>query len=199
MSSGKIVEVNFLDLGDFVETGGNYLLLRDDVPNEALVGVFGRLKTIGGVLHWYVGDFFSQVATLRGSEFANQVMEEWEYSYARASACKRVACAYDVSMRRPELSFSHHEEALVLCDSIEDALELLEQASIGSWSVATMRKQFATKGQAPQSLPSKLFNLQPVYDVLRWCSKTDPASLSPDVRQQIKEEVAPLVEWASKL
>jgi hypothetical protein len=190
--------VDFIRMGDFVKIGPNYLQLTDDVPAEALPVIYGQLKSLGGALQWFIGDFFTQVDQLRGNEYAQQMMNDWEISYARASTCKRVALAFDKSLRRQELSFSHHEEALQITESVETALDLLELASENGWSVARMR-QSTIEEPAKKAEPTQSVNFQPVYDCLRLCKATDPKSLDVNTREQLKLELEPLVKWHSQL
>lgn len=194
----KVVDVDFVDLGQFVTIGRNFLRLSDDFPQELCGEVYKKLHALAGSMQWMIGDFFCQIANLRGSEVAKQLMDEWDVSYQRAAACRHVCDLIEVENRRSDLSFSHHEQALSVTDTIDEALDLLDIASDRGLSVAKMRQYAGRQNELPPA-PTKSSPVRSIYEALKDVERLKRTTLDDSTRAQLKEDLKPMVEWYGTL
>lgn len=195
----KLLEVDFVGCGQFVEVGANYLKLADDTPAEALRAVFGGLRRVANSIQWLAGDFFCQVASLRGDALAQQLMAEWDVSYSRASAVRHVCALIPADLRVATLSFSHHEQAIQCTDTVAEALQLLQSAAANRWSVAQMRRGAARALSAAAKSAPGGSGYRDVYALVRRCEQLRRAELDETTRRQLKSELRPLVEFWEQL
>lgn len=194
-----VQKVDFVDFGDFVKVGANYLEIAQDSPDEVLAHVFQGFRQMAEGVQWWIGDFFSQVEKLRGNERVELFLREWDVSYSRVAAYKRVCEAIPPSRRFSDLTFTHHESALSDTDDIEEALDLLSIASLHKLSVAQMRKKQrqVTSGGLSGSAPN--INFRPFYDAIKSCLQIKPAQLDIADRDRLKSDLKPVVDWYNSL
>lgn len=194
----KVVPVDFAKMGGLVEVGENYLKLSADFPSELIGQLYGQLRALAGGVAWIVGDFFCQIENLKGSEVAHRLMDEWDVSYGQAATWRRVCDAFEPAMRRAELSFSHHEQALVSTASIEEAIDLLGVAARNRLSCSDMRQHAAGQQKTIGRGPSKS-GVREFYATLRVVERLKREPLDAGTRAQLKEDLKPLVEWYGTL
>lgn len=194
----KTVDVDFVNLGEFVRTTANSLELAEDFPVELAGEVFRRLEAVAGSLAWWAGDFFRQITNLKGSEVARRMMDEWDIKYSRAALYRQVCESIEPANRLPDLTFTHHEQALVVSESVSDALDLLEVASANSLSVAKMRQYAAGRGKLPPR-PKGVPGLAQIYEVMKVVEGLKRKPLDAATRQQLKSDLKPMVEWYATL
>lgn len=190
----KVVPVDFVNLGEFVEVGPNYLRLAEDCPSDVLRGIYSKLQALAGGIAWLVGDFLCQVENLKGSDRARMLLEDWDISYGQAAEWRRVCDAFEPSQRRIELSFGHHAQALAATTSIEEAIDLLEVASARGMSISKMRQHAAEPKQLGGGRKSH-GGIREVYETAKIVERLKRESLDSATRQQLKADLKPLVEW----
>jgi hypothetical protein len=119
----------------------------------------------------------------------------WKTAQNAAVVCR----AFPPARRREGLTFSHHESLASL--PAREQTRWLDRAEAGQWSTADLREAVRA-GQRPRGAlqpAGRLYMLSAgVAEMLRWLKAQDLAG-DPARRQAIKEELAPLVEFANGL
>jgi N6-adenosine-specific RNA methylase IME4 len=99
------------------------LVANKTLTKEQWATVGNSLSTIEAKLSWYVGDW---LAASKGEAWGygdlETVCEEFGLNYSSATSAKSVAMAYEMSRRRQNLTFGHHQEV----QGRDDADELLD-------------------------------------------------------------------------
>ena len=87
------------------------LVANKTLTKEQWATVGNSLSTIEAKLSWYVGDW---LAASKGEAWGygdlETVCEEFGLNYSSATSAKSVAMAYEMSRRRQNLTFGHHQE-----------------------------------------------------------------------------------------
>ena len=95
------------------------------------------LKSANGAVHFWIGDWLNYGEKKYGETYA-QAIDQTSYEYGTLLNDKYVASRVEISRRRDNLSFSHHQEVAAL--SPEEQTELLDLAEEKSLPRAEFRK-----------------------------------------------------------
>lgn len=128
---------NDIQLAPKCEFKRNGLLISPDMKFEDWMSLGGKLKTMNGAIHFWIGDWLCFGERKYGETYS-QAMSETEYSYKTLSNDKWVASRIAFSRRREGLSFDHH--ASVAEFEPEDQELLLNQAEEHKITSAKFRK-----------------------------------------------------------
>ena len=113
-------------------------LPREDIPLSDWVDHGRRLGVIGRCVGWWVGDWLRYGNMKFGERYA-WASRITGYDTQTLMNMVYVASAYDVSERRPNLSFSHHAELAAL--PAAERKRWLDQAEANRLSVRCLREE----------------------------------------------------------
>lgn len=124
--SVSVSEGAAVDSSPYVEFGERYLRFREDTPYPVWSEVVRRLKNAEKSIQWWLGDALKFGERKYGEMYA-QALEETDYAYGSLANMAYVAGRVDVSRRREDLSFAHHQAVAPL--SPEEQEERLAEAA----------------------------------------------------------------------
>lgn len=104
-----------------IEYGENYLALTDNTTFEAFQSVWETLTTIHGACPWWIGDAINEGERKFGEVYA-QAVDLTSLKYDTLSKYAWVARSIPKTRRRPELSFTHHLNAMRAPEDLRDDL-----------------------------------------------------------------------------
>lgn len=119
---------------EFKRTG---LLISPEMNFEDWMGLGGKLRTMHGAIHFWIGDWLI-FGERKYGEMYSQAISETEYNYKTLANDKWVASRIGFSRRRENLSFDHH--ATVAEFEPEDQELLLNQAEEKKLTSSKFRK-----------------------------------------------------------
>lgn len=97
--------------------------------------VLGRVEK---AVHWWIGDWLNWGEQTWGEMYA-QAMDETGFDYSTIRNDKWVSSQIELSRRRDNLSWSHHQEIAALEPGEQD--RLLEQAEANGWTRQELRRE----------------------------------------------------------
>ena len=114
---------------------------------------FGRkLKQVEGAIQWWIGDWLRYGEKTYGEKYA-EALEATEYEEGSLRTIKWVSGAVEMSLRRDNLSWSHHKEVAAL--EPEEQAKLLDWTEKENVSVKDLRAEIKQKDQpAPAPNPA---------------------------------------------
>ncbi len=92
----------------YVEYGERHLAFRDDTPYPVWAEVVKWLRKAEKSIQWWIGDALRFGERRYGETYA-QALEETDYEYGSLANMAYVAGKVEVSRRRENLSFAHHQ------------------------------------------------------------------------------------------
>jgi N6-adenosine-specific RNA methylase IME4 len=101
------------------------------------------LRLVEGSMQWWVGDWLNYGERSYGEMYA-QAIDETDLSYGRLRNIKFVASNIELSRRRDNLTFTHHEEVASLSSKEQDLF--LNKASDENLSVRDLREAIRKSG-----------------------------------------------------
>lgn len=139
MSSVAVVETGELvESGEFVTLERTGLRFREDTPYEVWGTVLGKLTEAAGAVQWWVGDALQFGERKYGETYA-QAIDATKFEVQTLMNWKWVAARYETSLRRENLSWSHHAVAAALDTAARD--QLLGEADASNWPVSRLRSE----------------------------------------------------------
>lgn len=152
------------------------------VPNQELdsqewVLAGRRLGAIGRGSQWWVGDWI-RYGTARWGEKYVDAARITNYDVQTLRNLAYVASRFDLSLRRDNLTWSHH--ALLAALSTEEQQHWLDHASSGKLSVADLRVELRTSRSAAE---------RPAADDLTKCDKPGAGILCPECGYKIDADL----------
>ena len=118
------------------------------------------VSKIQGASSWWIGDLILAGESLYGDRIYNESIALTHYDYATIQNKKWVSKVFPVARRRPELTYSHHQEVASNADLSEaDQDTLLEQAVQNKWSSKDLRKKLREIVRARQGRADDLIKL----------------------------------------
>lgn len=131
----------------FVPTG---LVVIGEPDFETWEQVGQQLSYIEGAVHWWIGDWLNYGED-RWGEMYSQALKATEFEYQTLRDDKWVAAQVELSLRKDNLSFSHHKEVAHLPpDAQERWLNKAEQEGL---SVRELRRGVRRNPSGIESLP----------------------------------------------
>lgn len=131
------------------------LTLAEDLSFAAWLDIGRRLFKLVDASGWWVGDWLFHGQWQYGKKYL-EAGEATGFDVGSLRNMSYVAGRFDLSRRRDNLSFSHHEAVASLKPAEAD--DLLEQAEAQSWSVMRLREKVrehrAASGDGAKALPA---------------------------------------------
>ena len=128
------------------------LELRPGLSLQEWTAVGTALARVDRAYRWWVGDWLNYGAVRRaeyGTGYADAIAATG-LDYVSVDHCKVVAGAIEFGRRRPNLTWSHHEEVTGLAPDEQD--QWLERAEVNKWSHKELRAWI--KGRRRNTLPT---------------------------------------------
>ena len=100
-----------------------------------------QLSEMNGGVHWWIGDWLNYGSLAYGEKY-EEALEKTEFDYGTLRNDKYVSERIELSRRRDNLSWSHHQEVAPLEPKEQD--EFLEQAEKQGWTRRELRQNMAT-------------------------------------------------------
>lgn len=186
------------------EVSENALRLPTSATDADVREILRFLRTVGGSLNWWVGDFVLQAAERRDrveglrrvEERARLIMDELAMPELRVKECVDVCRQIAPRLRYKGLSWTHHREALAEMGDFDAALPWLEQASKKAWNVAEMNRAIHEHKQ--RRLPGacggvrKPSIFQPLFQASAAVARLDVASIDDEDVDSVVESTEPL-------
>jgi hypothetical protein len=107
-----------------------------------------KLARIARASRWWLGDWLNYGEKAYGGKYT-QALRQTGYDYQSLADMARVSKEFDVSRRRENLSWSHHEEVAALEPSEQD--RMLDQAATHGWSQKALRAEIGGHGNAART------------------------------------------------
>lgn len=126
------------------------LQLPETLSLDEWLEVGRRLASAGHSLQWWVGDWLRFGKTHHGEKYKD-ALGTLGYSYQTLRNLAWVAGRFELSRRRDNLSWGHHEEVAGLEPAEADAL--LDEAESKSWSVRMLRRAVCRRKNTVGCLP----------------------------------------------
>jgi len=164
---------------------------------RVLIQQIHRMRTAG---HWALGDAMNYGERNYGDGLYDQVSELTGFAYGTLRNDSMVARVFELSRRRDNLSFAHHQ---VVCSkqlTRSQADDLLEQASHEGWTLEELRGKKQLLLEPPESPPAAkpLEPPKPDHDVIETLGllsgKTIPNQKIADDIAQAKLDVEPFIK-----
>lgn len=114
------------------------LQLSDSMTFEEWETVGSTLRDMERSVQWWIGDWVRFGERKWGEKYA-QAIEVTGKDYGTIRNATYVAERFDLSRRRDNLTFAHHQEVAPLAPSVQDAL--LDRAEAGDWSRERLRRE----------------------------------------------------------
>lgn len=134
----------------------NGLVLPQGLSFEQWSGTGETLSRIDGARQWWIGDWVNYGEARYGEKYA-QALGEDAFDYGTLRNAAWVASQIEMSRRRDNLSFGHHQVVAPLEPSEQD--EWLDQAIANKWSVHELRRQIRDASREYLPAPEGLFNV----------------------------------------
>jgi N6-adenosine-specific RNA methylase IME4 len=157
----EIKAVHKLVLNGFTLTPAGISRVDGSPSFEQWQALGESLRFMEGAVHWWIGDWLNHGEQKYGEAYA-QAMEATGFEYDTVRHDKDVSSRIEIGRRRPNLSWSHHEEVAWLQPGQQDAL--LKEAEEKGLSqrdlrdrVRDVRKQSAIESAGP--LPDGQYHL----------------------------------------
>lgn len=110
-----------------------------------------RIATVGGAWRWWLGDWINFASKRWGDKY-DEAVEITGLSYQSLADAARVSRVFDISRRRENLSWSHHEEVASLDHEAQDHwLNLCENEGL---SRKKLRKALEKAKALPSTTPT---------------------------------------------
>lgn len=135
----KLKEICSPELNKYVDiylTGLEFK--EEEIPIEIWLQLGEYLKLMDKSVHWWLGDLLNYGEQNYG-EMYTQVLDESDYAYQTLRDDKWVASKIELSLRKDNLSFSHHVRVADL--DPEDQKYWLDKAEEENLSVRELRKE----------------------------------------------------------
>ena len=157
------------------------------LSRDQLVEVGRQISKLGNAERWLTGDFYSEASSYGDCK---EICEEADIDYKTARNTAVTCRKFEMSRRRDNLSFSHHEEAGRI-DSIEKQESILDKCEREGLNVKQAREIVsAFKGLPAPSADSKYQD----YTLEGWAVSVNTMlyvmSFKPDFRKASTEELA---------
>jgi len=133
-----------------VELTRTSLALPDDLPFDDWQRLGTTLKDIEKSVQWWIGDWLNFGERRYGETYA-QAVDATDYEAGTLRNAKWVASKVEMSRRRDNLSFSHHQEVAPLEPGEQD--EWLDKALGGAWKRSELRKEMKLYEAGPVVIP----------------------------------------------
>ena len=143
-------ETGELTLFDAAKFTQNALALEDNLSFENWQKLGEQLRLMEGSVMWWIGDWLNYGETKYGETY-QQALDATDKSYQQLANAKLVSSKYEISRRRENLSFSHHQDALGASDP--DAVLAWAEENKASVKELRHRVRDDKRGIASQVLP----------------------------------------------
>ncbi len=132
-------ELNALaELSGAVEFGPLGLTFLREIEYGAWERLGKALQYMDSAVHWWIGDWI-RYGERRWGEKYTQALNETPFQYDTLRHDVYVAERIDPGRRRPNLSWSHHQEVASLPPAVQD--HWLNRAEKGQWNRETLRQR----------------------------------------------------------
>ncbi|MFJ1708959.1 LmbU family transcriptional regulator [Kitasatospora sp. NPDC088346] len=123
------------------------LHLPPSLPLAAWMRVGSQLHTIASSSAWWAGDWLIYGARSYPDRY-RQAVERTSLDYQTLRNYAWVARKFEVSRRRDELSFQHHQEVAAL--PVDEQDQWLDRAAESGWSKTELRRRVRGAAAAPE-------------------------------------------------
>lgn len=174
------------------------------LPDDVIVNGLGTLGEFSSVADWLAGDLICELKRRRkdtaGSttELSNQL----EFNFVNHVTATDVAGKIPFSHREMSLSFPHHREIALECDSLEEIDIWLNKAAQNEWSLTKLRKELRNR-QVDESKTGKVSSpLEWLESFATSASKIcqrEISTLQQSEKEALKQTLEPLVEMYKAL
>jgi len=119
---------------------------------DVWVTIGESLRSLGGGVLWWIGDWLNYGEKNYGSKYT-QVMASTDYDYQTLRDAKWLSSKIELSRRRDNLSWSHHQEVAALEPTEQD--KLLSDAEANGWTRNQLRTKIRETKHPPNDAPSE--------------------------------------------
>ena len=172
--------------------------LSDDVIRDSLraVGEFESRKD------WIKGDLLREYETRHPEAFKQLDSDQMEFEFAASFAVLEVSKSIPINHRELSLSFAHHREIAIECESISEIDDWLKKARDNEWSLTELRRNLRKRKLDPSKsgrTEGSLEWLAGFETAAKGLCRRDVSQLQPSERELVKQTLAPVVRLYEQL